>query len=33
MTESHEVDNLKRKVEDAKMKLATEVKVNLHRVL
>lgn len=27
MTESHEIDNLKRKVEDAKMKLVTEIKV------
>lgn len=27
MTESHEIDNLKRKVEDAKMKLVTEMKV------
>ncbi|XP_029906262.1 spermatogenesis-associated protein 1 isoform X2 [Myripristis murdjan] len=26
MTESHEIDNLKRKVEDAKMKLVTEIK-------
>lgn len=29
MTESHEIDNLKRKVEDAKMKLVTEIKVQL----
>uniref|UniRef100_A0A3Q4I1H6 Spermatosis associated 1 n=1 Tax=Neolamprologus brichardi TaxID=32507 RepID=A0A3Q4I1H6_NEOBR len=28
MTESHEIDNLKRKVEDAKMKLVTEIKVS-----
>ncbi|XP_034737832.1 spermatogenesis-associated protein 1 isoform X2 [Etheostoma cragini] len=27
MTESHEIDNLKRKVEDAKMKLVTEIKL------
>ncbi|XP_074491298.1 spermatogenesis-associated protein 1 isoform X1 [Sebastes fasciatus] len=27
MTESHEIDNLKRKVEDAKMKLVTEMKL------
>ena len=27
MTELHEIDNLKRKVEDAKMKLVTEIKV------
>ncbi|KAF3835171.1 hypothetical protein F7725_027729 [Dissostichus mawsoni] len=27
MTESHEIDNLKRKVEDAKMKLITEIKL------
>lgn len=27
MTESHETDNLKRKVEDARMKLVTEIKV------
>lgn len=27
MTESHEIDNLKRKVEDSKMKLVTEIKV------
>lgn len=27
MTESHEIDNLKRKIEDAKMKLVTEIKV------
>ncbi|KAF0042080.1 hypothetical protein F2P81_005612 [Scophthalmus maximus] len=27
MTESHEIDNLKRNVEDAKMKLVTEIKV------
>lgn len=27
MTESYEIDNLKRKVEDAKMKLVTEIKV------
>lgn len=29
MTESHEIDNLKRKVEDAKMKLVTEIKVQI----
>lgn len=29
MTESHEIDNLKRKVEDAKMKLLTEIKVQI----
>lgn len=28
MTESHEIDNLKRKVEDGKMKLVTEIKVS-----
>ncbi|KAM9848897.1 spermatogenesis-associated protein 1 [Aulostomus maculatus] len=27
MTESHEIDNLKRKIEDAKMKLVTEIKL------
>lgn len=27
MTESREIDNLRRKVEDAKMKLVTEIKV------
>lgn len=27
MTESHEIDSLKRKIEDAKMKLLTEIKV------
>lgn len=27
MTESQEIDNLKRKIEDAKMKLVTEIKV------
>lgn len=27
MIESHEIDNLKRKIEDAKMKLVTEIKV------
>lgn len=27
MTESHEIDNLKRKIEDAKMKLVTGIKV------
>lgn len=27
MTESHEIDDLKRKIEDAKMKLVTEIKV------
>lgn len=27
MTESHETDSLKRKIEDAKMKLITEIKV------
>lgn len=27
MTESHEIDSLKRKMEDAKMKLITEIKV------
>lgn len=27
MTESHEIDNLRRKIEDAKMKLVTEIKV------
>ncbi|XP_042078257.1 spermatogenesis-associated protein 1-like [Haplochromis burtoni] len=27
MTESHEIDNLKRKVEDGKMKLVTEIKL------
>lgn len=30
MTESHEIDNLKRKVEDAKMKLVTEIKVQIN---
>lgn len=29
MKESYEVDNLKRKVEDAKMKLITEIKVTI----
>lgn len=29
MTESHEIDNLKRKIEDAKMKLVTEIKVQI----
>lgn len=28
MTESHEIDNLKRKLEDGKMKLVTEIKVS-----
>lgn len=29
MTETHEIDNLKGKVEDAKMKLITEIRVTL----
>ncbi|XP_028300536.1 spermatogenesis-associated protein 1 isoform X1 [Gouania willdenowi] len=29
-TENYEIDNLKRKIEDAKMKLLTEIKVNKH---
>lgn len=29
MTECYEIDDLKRKVEDAKMKLLTEMKVNI----
>lgn len=29
MTEAHEIDTLKRKIEDAKMKLITEIKVTL----
>lgn len=33
MTESHEIDNLKRKIEDAKMKLVTEIKVQLFRFI
>lgn len=33
MTESYEIDDLKRKVEDAKMKLLTEIKVTFFVII
>lgn len=33
MTESHEIDNLRRKIEDARMKLVTEMKVKFEYIV